>query len=224
MWLILRLPDGKGWINQRRGGVPSTLWLAKTIVMKRALCWLFFLWLITGCNTSLTAMPTLTSFGSVSIPNATVVYYDISGSTEDQLRDQLNTFGPVGYDGHKGDATTQWHITWQWPGRANGSCRLSEAVVSHQITVILPKWNPPPSASSKLIAKWETYLLALAEHEAGHVSLVIANLQRVEETIKGATCETANAAGEARLSEIRKADVDYDTVTDHGATQGARFP
>ena len=204
--------------------VSSMAWPVRMIVMKGALCSLFCLWLITGCNASSTALPALTPFESVAIPNATIIYYDISGSTEDQLRDQLNVLGPVGYDGHKGDATTQWHITWQWPASPDGSCRLSEMVISHTITVILPRWNPPQSAPSKLVAKWDAYLSALVEHEAGHVGLVVANLQRVAEAIQGATCETANTAGEAILSEIRKGDVEYDTVTNHGATQGARFP
>ncbi len=192
--------------------------------MKYTLHLLFFLGLVTGCNASSTVMPTLTLFESVSIPNATVVYYDIVGATETQLRDQLNAFGPVGYDGYKADSTTRWYIAWQWPTNPDGSCRLSKVAVSHKITVIFPRWNPPQGASGKLIAKWEKYLSALAEHEIGHVSLVVAKLQRVKEALGSATCKTANRVGEAVLSEIRKADIDYDTVTNHGATQGARFP
>ena len=64
----------------------------------------------------------------------------------------------------------------------------------------------------------------LAEHERGHVDLVMASIPEVARTIKGATCDTANAIGNELLSEIRQQDVDYDRVTDHGMTQGARFP
>jgi hypothetical protein len=42
--------------------------------------------------------------------------------------------------------------------------------------------------------------------------------------IKGATCATANAAAERQLDLIRRHDVRYDAATQHGATQGARFP
>ena len=42
--------------------------------------------------------------------------------------------------------------------------------------------------------------------------------------IKGATCRSADAAAQAQLALIRKHDVSYDAATQHGATQGARFP
>ena len=44
------------------------------------------------------------------------------------------------------------------------------------------------------------------------------------EAIKAATCETAEAAATAALESLRQHDIDYDAATNHGQTQGARFP
>jgi len=101
---------------------------------------------------------------------------------------------------------------------------LSAAVVTDDIQVILPRWNPPADASPALVARWNEYVHRLAEHEQGHVDFVVASLPRVEAAIRAATCDTAEAAAQAALVPIRQHDVDYDAATQHGATQGARFP
>jgi predicted secreted Zn-dependent protease len=172
--------------------------------------------------TASTSAPTVSE--SIDMPNATVVYYDISGSNESELRAQLDALGPVGYDGYKGDATTTWSIGWNWPGHGSDICNLGAVTVSYTIQVIMPRWRPPENASADLVARWANFIHALVEHEQGHVDLVVANYRSVEEAIKAATCETAQAAAQAALIPIRQQDVDYDAATQHGATQGARFP
>jgi predicted secreted Zn-dependent protease len=160
----------------------------------------------------------------VEIPNANIIYYDISGSTQDELRAQLNALGPVGFDGYKGDATTDWFIRWNWPGYGTSTCNLSAAIISHDIKVIFPRWIPPEDASPELIAKWANYSKLLAEHEKGHVDSVLKNFPDVVNAIKSATCETADSVGNELLNQIRQLDIDYDAHTRHGATQGAIFP
>jgi predicted secreted Zn-dependent protease len=88
----------------------------------------------------------------------------------------------------------------------------------------MPRWVPPKTASPGLVAKWANYTHALAEHEKGHVDFVVANYRSVAKAIKSATCGTAETAAQAAIDPIRQHDIDYDVVTDHGATQGARFP
>jgi predicted secreted Zn-dependent protease len=160
----------------------------------------------------------------VPIPEATIIYYDIEGATEGELRDQLNELGPVDSSGYKGDAVTEWHISWDWPGFGSEDCNLSEADVSYTVEVLFPRWTAPDDASNNLVIKWFNYTYKLAKHEKGHVDYVVDNYQIVLEAIKGATCETADAAAEAALEPLRAFDLEYDSQTGHGATQGARFP
>ena len=160
----------------------------------------------------------------VRIPEATIVYYEIGGSTENELRAQLDELGPVDFSGYKGDAVTEWYISWYWPGYGSEDCNLSEAEVSYTVKVIFPRWTPPADAPNNLVIKWFNYTYKLAKHEKGHVDYVVANYQIVLEAIKGATCETADAAAETALEPLRAFDLEYDLQTGHGATQGARFP
>lgn len=172
----------------------------------------------------LTVAPPDPTVESVDIPNATIVYYDIAGTTEQDLRAQLNSLGPVGFDKYKGDATTNWYIKWNWPGYGTDTCDLSAATVSYDIQIIFPRWLPPKNADPDLVVKWTAYIQALATHEKGHVDFVVEHYTSVLEAIHNATCETADADAQTALAPIRQHDVNYDATTSHGATQGARFP
>lgn len=162
--------------------------------------------------------------GEISIPNARMQYYDIAGSTEGELRAEMNAKGPVGYDGYKSDATTQWFIGWSWPGYGTSLCTLTAPTVSYQITVIFPRWRAPASAPPPLISKWTSFEEALGEHEKGHVDYVVSHYSSVSIAIERATCATAEKAAQDALLPIRQHDIDYDVETNHGLTQGARFP
>jgi len=85
-------------------------------------------------------------------------------------------------------------------------------------------WTTPEGAPSDLVAKWNRYIQALADHETGHVRNVVENYHFVLEAIKGTTCTTAEAAATAVLTRLRQYDSNYDAATEHGRTQGARFP
>lgn len=160
----------------------------------------------------------------VQIPEATIVYYEIEGFSETDLRAQLDELGPVDFSGFKSDAATEWYISWDWPGIGSDICSLNEAVVSYEVKIIFPSWRPPEDAPNNLIIKWFNYTYKLAKHEKGHVEYLVANYHTVLDAIKGATCETADAAAEAALEPLRAFDLEYDRQTGHGATQGARFP
>ena len=149
-------------------------------------------------------------------------YYDVTGSTATAVRAQMYQLGPVDHGQHE-DAYTAWYINWRWPP-GPGGCDLADVTVSDTITVTFPRWTPPAAASQALVADWVRYTHALATHEEGHVDFVVATLPAVKQAIESATCATADAAGNAVLDRIRQHDLAYDAATDHGATQGARFP
>jgi predicted secreted Zn-dependent protease len=184
--------------------------------------------MIVACTVSMpfpaTAVPVPTVVTSIQIPYAKIDYYDVSGATEREIRDQLNMMSITDENGYQGDAITTWEIHWNWDGYGSESCDLRSVTATYDIHVKLPRWTPPQSASPELIAKWNSYMLALVEHEKAHVDNVVANLPYVINAIRQATCTTAETQAQAVLAGIRKNDLDYDERTNHGGTQGAIFP
>jgi predicted secreted Zn-dependent protease len=162
----------------------------------------------------------------LAFSQAQVTYYDISGSTEAELRAQMTALGPVDpHDNNKHvDAYVDWNISWNWPGYGTSDCDLSSAEVGYELSVTMPRWTPSADANPELVAKWENYIRALKTHEAGHLENIINNYQTVLTAIQSATCDTADAAATTSLETLRKSDAVYDSETNHGATQGAVFP
>lgn len=88
------------------------------------------------------------------IKNAKVAHYSISGSTAEELRDEMKRKGPRGWH-----AYTDWNLSW--------NCRK----VTVTCTVTLPSWNPEKQ-EPELQRKFRTYWNNLARHEQGHVDIV----------------------------------------------------
>jgi predicted secreted Zn-dependent protease len=161
---------------------------------------------------------------SPRVAHATMHYYAVGGVTEAQIRARLNANVPASPDGFEGDAYTSWHYRWQWPGYGSSTCDLSRAVVTLTVDVYFPRWTHPRAASAAVAAAWNRYARALAVHESGHAGYARARYPFVLRAIKRATCRRADAAAQAQLTLIRKHDLAYDASTNHGETQGARFP
>ena len=164
--------------------------------------------------------------GRVSIEHVQIVYYDITGSTESEMRKSMDQMRPKDpYDNNRPvDAYTDWYISWNWPGYGTDICDLTAAVVTYKIKLNVPRWKAPVDASPELIAKWEQYIQSIVLHEKGHIENIVNNYLSVKTDIQNATCSTADAAGQNALVQLRKFDSSYDRQTKHGETQGAIFP
>jgi predicted secreted Zn-dependent protease len=119
--------------------------------------------------------------------------------------------------------STRWEIHWTVDRRSDDVCDLATAAVTRRLTVVLPHWDPEPDTDPGLLADWERYVRAVADHERGHVELLVAGADRIPPAIRAATCATADAVGHAVLDELRAENAAYDRDTNHGRNQGAWF-
>lgn len=187
------------------------------------------IYLSSGCSTN------ETSESGDFKPDVSInyVYYEISGSTENELRHQMDRFGPADERQVQHDAYTDWYVDWSYPTREiNGNCATGSITVTVTITHTFPKWDIPPDVSQELVEKWDEYLKDLQAHEAGHkqISLDASHeiLQRLNNLSVYPSCaeleRVADTTGQNILDEFRQKEVDYDQTTMHGESQGAQFP
>lgn len=164
---------------------------------------------------------------------AEVVYYDIVGNNAKELRRELGAKGPIGENGTTVDGHTNWHVRWnfRYAPTAEG-CRFTEFVVNVTGEIVLPRWAAGEKASNALAKKWQSYVVALRVHEDGHYTHGVRAADEVKALgqsfrVSG-SCSTIgqlfNDRAESILNKFRAADATYDADTDHGRTQGARFP
>lgn len=163
-----------------------------------------------------------------------VHYYDVSGATGREVRASLNREGPIsGTDNKRYDAVCRWHVYWKFQYRQRGdACVVTSASTDVKIVITFPRLKTDETTSPSLVKAFADYTEKLMVHEKGHAQNAIDAARKIEAGILALppqpTCDalrsTANALGYALVKEANQADVEYDRLTRHGATQGARFP
>ena len=91
---------------------------------------------------ALFALVMLTIAPAAAEPNVTQTfnYYDVSGSTVQEIRADLNRHGPAGKDGKRYDAFTRWYIRWQHNDQSGGNqCAIASVSTSVDVTITFPR-------------------------------------------------------------------------------------
>ena len=152
-----------------------------------------------------------------------IVHYDVGGATAQDIRAELNRLGPI-------DAT-RWHIKWTYRYRNVGQdCAIARVAVTVDVTITVPRLKS--GSPVELNRAFEEFAQKLMAHEEDHAQNGIDAGKRIEAAIQDIrpypTCDalgrTANALGESLIKEANQKDVEYDARTQHGRSQGARFP
>jgi len=169
--------------------------------------------------------PTAMTIGSLTFQHANFQFYEIQGSTADELQAGMAQSGPTSSGGAEFAANTSWQFHWSWnQTTAGGVCHPTNVHVTYSVTIAFPHWTPPANAAPGLVDRWTTFSEALATHEDGHAVRVIQNAGKVGDAIAGASCANAQAAAQSALDSIQQISDQYDSDTNHGATQGAVWP
>ncbi len=159
-------------------------------------------------------------------------YYDISGTTAPELRKQMNNQGPTDH-GARMSAYTSWAIKWRYDyDQTDSGCSLTNIRVYLDIVYQLPHWTNYDDGDSALQSKWESFSEHLLTHENGHADNGKGAAKEIENALQNypemSSCkalgDAANSAATDIINQHKEYDLSYDAETEHGHTQGARFP
>lgn len=161
--------------------------------------------------------------------------YVIKGSTANELRAQMNQLGPFdAKENRRFDAKTDSRpfATFTSGGKKGKSCRIKTVQVTVTTQFIIPQWTPPAGTDPALVSKWTDFLAKVQTHEDGHQQLSIDAgkdlLAKIKALPEATSCpELLKSAQEIQKQAQATLDanhVKYDASTQHGATQGAKFP
>lgn len=153
----------------------------------------------------------------------TLNYVDIQGGDFETLLAALNAAGGF-------HAKAEWKLAYSYvTKRAGRACSANPVTTQLELTMTMPRWNPPPGTSPALFARWQRYTAALRKHQEGHLQIG----RDFEDSLKRSLaviserCEKLEARVKGifdlLLEKHRKLDADYDRETAFGRTQGAEF-
>jgi predicted secreted Zn-dependent protease len=169
----------------------------------------------------------------LSIVNDPVAQYQIYGTTASQLRSQMRKCAPGanGDGGAEFTGQTAYTLTWQYGTTVGDKCSVANAKVGLHIATILPSWRATSAAKTGLNTRWQGFMTNLTTHEAGHAALDKLYAQQVLNdlrTMPPMDCTKLETIVEhvvdSDVATLNMANANYDTTTDHGATQGAVIP
>ncbi len=163
------------------------------------------------------------SDGTVSIPGAEIVYYDIVGSSPAQLREQISRFGPVSEPGSDVIAVARFIPEWAdvpvtettEVGGVFSTTSYYVCKVGWRFEVTVPRWVGPSPAPQPAIAWWTTALARIVEHEATHVRIWQEALPQLESRLSDEMpCSEATEVLYEWLYEVDAAQSAFDA--EHG--------
>ena len=151
-------------------------------------------------------------------------YYQVYGTTLDQIRSQLKACSPSGYFGY-----TAYRLTWQYHTTRNSdaTCNIANAAVGIHTTVQYPAWQRAGSGAA-VEQRWDKMISSLVTHEQGHVARsesVARELYGALSTLPPAPCgiigDNADAMVARYSKKLQQQHTHSDDSTAHGTTQGA---
>lgn len=159
--------------------------------------------------------------------------YLVEGDSAEAIRSSLDRLGPFQPStGRRVDALTRWSLQWRFESRGGfNTCEVARTWTTLQVTMLLPVHGHTSKLPEGLQKEWTNYLQRLAQHEEGHVRIPTDAAREIETALnrlRRPDCpsleQEANRVANEILLRARATDQSYDTQTDYGRSQGARFP
>jgi predicted secreted Zn-dependent protease len=157
--------------------------------------------------------------------------YPVIGSTAAEIRTQLRLDR---YDIADSDfvGLTKAEVQWQFRlQHVDSGCVLAQIAIFLHFETLLPQWLPPTGRQTALAAQWQRFLSATEIHEQGHRNIALhtaAAIDHLLHAVRAPACQglrdvaNLDARTEWDLGDRRQRA--YDAGTQHGGTQGARWP
>lgn len=157
-------------------------------------------------------------------------YYVVDATTHDELRQQLDA-AMAGHGEGKSVGRTEQDLrsAYELVATPEG-CRFKDLVVSLDISIHLPSWQPANGKRPyKLDKAWEKMIAALTLHEEGHRDIAVETAGFLLDSLRALPAhldcgQLREQAGKAFFrARVRHSIVDgiYDRRTRHGIAQGA---
>jgi len=156
-------------------------------------------------------------------------YYDVRGTTAEELTRQMARLGPPQPSGRRAWALTAWQIESKYtlvPGKSD--CRLVEPRVTLDVLTTIPRWTDSGTGPGKLRVAWRKMLVAIVEHEQVHRTHAVGAAERTAELLARLAphADCARMERQARIvlkremASARKLSRAFDQETDFGALEG----
>lgn len=172
--------------------------------------------------------------GAVHADEPATKYYDVIGSTAEELRRELNLKGVLYDIGKRAAGYTRWDVSWRYRYEPTSTgCMFTDFQSELKSTITLPRWVAGRHiATEATIADWNQFITALRLHEEGHYAHGVRAARDIHTLGQrfqvsedcSMIARRFNLKANAIIKRYMQEDAEYDKRTELGRTQGAYFP
>lgn len=157
-------------------------------------------------------------------------YYTVYGSQTSEIISQLYKCSPVTTNEGHYSASTNYVLNWSatYSVTEGSICTVTSPRVNMGIAQTYPQWTAQATTNPRTTTQWHEFITNLITHENGHANIDKQYAQQLFDMLSTqpqAECatlqQTVNQKAQQIIASLDQANVDYDTQTKHGATQGA---
>lgn len=157
-------------------------------------------------------------------------YYAVTGTSADELAEQLERLGPR-VNGRPSWAKTNVQAGTRLYTAADGRCLPDSTRVELALTVLLPRWRPPPATDPALRNHWVRFVRAASAHELAHQDIArfyMADLLAGARAQTSTDCAELQRRLDEKTAEIyerhERTQLRFDQETRNGERQSVRWP
>lgn len=157
-------------------------------------------------------------------------YYQVYGTQASQIVGQIYHCTPITTDVGRYSASTNYSLNWSatYTVLEDDICIVTSPRVNIGIAQTFPEWTVQSTSSPDTIAKWQKYIANLKAHENEHADIDKNYAQQLFDMLNSAPqgeCTAlqndTNQKAQQIITNLDKANDDYDLRTKHGTTEGA---
>jgi predicted secreted Zn-dependent protease len=140
-------------------------------------------------------------------PDTQIEYYTVSGTTAQEIREQIRRRGPN--NGGTSDAAARAWYTYDWSATSAGpkSCK---ATVKISTRIRFPRHANPASLTPAMRAEWMRFTRDLEHHEVGHVALAYRWLPKFKAALENGPCSGAERRAGKVDAELQRKQEAFD--------------
>lgn len=140
-------------------------------------------------------------------PDTQIDHYTVSGTTADEIREQIRKRGPN--NGGTSDAAARAWYTYDWLATSGGT-RGCKATVKIITRIRFPRHANPAHLSPAMRAEWTRFTRDLEHHEVGHIELAYRYLPKFKAALENGPCQSAQKRAGKVDAELQRKQEAFD--------------
>ena len=154
-------------------------------------------------------------------------FYEVAPTSKNSLLKTLNNSSPIKENGEVFHGHTKYNINWRFWWKSTGNnCAFTKVETTLKLKYTMPQLR---SSKPEIKAVWSNWYPNLEKHEKGHGKLAKDTAIDIDRKLLAiapkANCKllekSANKLAYKLMSQLKKANEQYDSTTNHGETQNA---